>query len=356
MDPSNYRLVSLTSIPCKLLEAAIREEIMNHLVNNNLINVGQHGFVKSKSCVTNLLETLDYISMALANGEPVDVLYTDFAKAFDSVPHRRLLLKLESYGIRGKVLAWIKSYLSMRKQRVVMGENESEWIEVISGIPQGSVLGPLLFIIYINDLPDVVASICKLYADDNKLIKKVVTIEDEKTLQDDIDKLVEWSHNWQIKFNIKKCHIMHFGKNNRMQTYYMNNDSVRHELGTSNEERDIGVIVSKDLKVTRHVNVIAAKANRMLGLILNTFSYLDLKSFRQLYCTFVRSQLEFAMSAWNPYLAKDIESLELVQRRATKRAPGLRQLCYEERLQKLNLTTLKERRIRGYLTIFNNSR
>lgn len=129
----------------------------------------------------------------------------------------------------------------------------------------------------------------------------------------------------------------------------MNCDSNTHELETSNEERDIGVIISNDLKSSQHINLITTKANKMLGLILNTFSYLDLKSFRQLYCSFVRSQLEFAMSAWNPYLIKDIEALELVQRRATKRAPGLRSLSYEERLKKLNLTTLKERRIRGDL-------
>lgn len=349
LEPGNYRPVSLTSIPCKILEGILRDKIMNHLIQNRLINEAQHGFVKSKSCVTNLLETMDFISMAISNGENVDVLYTDFAKAFDSVPHRRLLLKLESYGIKGKLLEWIKSYLSQRKHRVVMGEFLSDWIEVLSGIPQGSVLGPLLFIIYINDLPDEVSSVCKLYADDNKLITRVGSIEDENELQADIDNLVKWSQQWQIRFNAKKCHIMHFGKSNTRRSYFMNCDSNTHELETSNEERDIGVIISNDLKSSQHINLITTKANKMLGLILNTFSYLDLKSFRQLYCSFVRSQLEFAMSAWNPYLIKDIEALELVQRRATKRAPGLRSLSYEERLKKLNLTTLKERRIRGDL-------
>lgn len=178
---------------------------MNHLIQNRLINEAQHGFVKSKSCVTNLLETMDFISMAISNGENVDVLYTDFAKAFDSVPHRRLLLKLESYGIKGKLLEWIKSYLSQRKHRVVMGEFLSDWIEVLSGIPQGSVLGPLLFIIYINDLPDEVSSVCKLYADDNKLITRVGSIEDENELQADIDNLVKWSQQWQIRFNAKNA-------------------------------------------------------------------------------------------------------------------------------------------------------
>jgi hypothetical protein len=259
-------------------------------------------------------------------------------------------LKLTAYGISGKIYEWIKSYLSDRKQRIVMGDKESNWVSVISGVPQGSVLAPLLFLIYINDLPDQITNTCKLYADDNKVISRANSESDKLGLQRDINSLNEWSEKWQIKFNIKKCHVMQFGKDNSNQfNYQMSDSSGTYDLEYSKEERDIGVIISNSLKFGSHINLITSKANRMLGLILNTFLYLNLESFRQLYCTFVRSQLEFAMSAWNPHLKKDIATLEAVQRRATKKAPGLNGLCYEERLKRLNLTSLEERRVRGDL-------
>ena len=142
---------------------------------------------------------------------------------------------------------------------------------------------------------------------------------------------------------------MHFGKQNLKFEYEMTQDNTIHKLDVSNVERDIGLIFSSDLKVSQHISVVVSKANRVLGLILNTFEYLDLNTFRILYCTFVRPLLEYAVATWNPYLSKDVVALELIQRRATKRAPGLRNLSYEQRLNKLNLTTLEERRVRGDL-------
>ena len=159
---SNYRPVSLTSIACKVLESIIRDDLTNHLTKNNLINRAQHGFTKNRSCTTNLLETVDTISLALANKLEVDVLYTDFAKAFDKVCHKKLIIKIKAYGINEQTVNWIKSFLTGRKQRVVLGEYVSEWTEVVSGVPQGSVLAPILFNLYINDLPDCLSNTCKL--------------------------------------------------------------------------------------------------------------------------------------------------------------------------------------------------
>jgi len=134
--PANYRPVSLTSILCKVMEGLIREVMMQYLVSNNLLASQQHGFVPKKACVTNLLETIDSVTSELASGRPVDLVYLDFSKAFDTVPHKRLLLKLAAYGIDDQLCAWVRDFLSNRKQRVVMGEFESDWMDVTSGVPQ----------------------------------------------------------------------------------------------------------------------------------------------------------------------------------------------------------------------------
>jgi hypothetical protein len=141
IEAANYRPVSLTSVVCRLLEGIIRDKFMEFLIKNNLIAEEQHGFVRKKGCVTNLLETLDYVSSMLAEGLSIDIIFLDFLKAFDMVAHLRLLLKLEAYGVHGSLLEWFKSFLFNRRQRVVLGEWVSEWSEVTSGVPQGLVLG-----------------------------------------------------------------------------------------------------------------------------------------------------------------------------------------------------------------------
>ena len=221
----NYRPISLTSAVCKVMEKVVRDNVMSHLLEHGLLCNEQHGFVPRKSCTTNLLESADILTKAMADRRSIDVLYLDFAKAFDTVPHRRLLVKLAAYGVGGKLLRWVREFLARRRQRVVISNTCSEWAQVTSGVPQGSVLGPLLFTIYINDLPDMLQSICKLYADDTKLFATCA-----ETLQLDIEAVTEWCNKWMMSLNASKCHILQVGKGEARNTYFMNTSSGRHDF------------------------------------------------------------------------------------------------------------------------------
>ena len=184
---------------------------MEHLTAHRLISDSQHGFLRGRSCLTNLLTYLELVTKTVDDGNPVDAVYLDFSKAFDRVPHQRLLTKLRSHGIGDSTAAWIKAWLSDRQQRVVVNGAQSEWSGVKSGVPQGSVLGPLLFIIYINDIDEDILSLVLKFADDTKVFRKVKTPADARALQDDLDRLYRWSDDWQMLFNIDKCKCLHFG-------------------------------------------------------------------------------------------------------------------------------------------------
>ena len=166
--PENYGPISLTSVVCKLMERIIRNEIVSHMESNNLFVEVQHGFIAGRSCTTQLLEFMEEITETLDRGDNVDVIYLDFAKAFDKVPHQRLLAKLHGYGIQGKPHEWIRDFLSSRQERAVVNGVNSGWVPLTSGIPQDSVLGPVLFLVYINDLSDELNCLKKLFADDGK--------------------------------------------------------------------------------------------------------------------------------------------------------------------------------------------
>ena len=225
----NYRPISLTSIICKILERLICNVIVAHLTEHNILNSSQHGFVPHRSCLTNLLEYLETVTALLDEGHSVDVFYLDFSKAFDRVPHQRLLAKLKAHGISGQLFDWIQSWLTDRKQRVVLNGAQSDWASVHSGVPQGSVLGPLLFIIYINDIDNAV-DVCLLvkFADDTKGVQTVNNDFDRTKLQRALDNLFKWSSDWQMLFNFDKCHVLHFGIKNVHNDYFLNGHPLAH--------------------------------------------------------------------------------------------------------------------------------
>lgn len=340
--PENHRPVSLTSSVCKMLESIIREKISEHLNNNNLLNKTQHGFMKNRSCQTNLLEFMDKITEYVDNGEPVDIVYLDFSKAFDKISHSKLLIKLEAHGISGKVAGWIKEWLKDRKQFVFVKGAESNMIFVISGVPQGSVLGPILFIIYINDLDEQVENlnVLKKFADDTKGAKKIRSQNDANQMQDTLNNLFNWSKTWSMDFNTKKCKIMHVGRNNPGYKYTMNGE----ELTEVEAERDVGICITQNLKPSKHVNEAVGKAREVLGKITRCFHYRDRRVFLQLYKQYVRPHLEFSSSVWSPWTTADIDALENVQIKAVKMISGLSSNEYPDRLNELNLWSLEKRR------------
>ena len=339
----NYRPVSLTSVICKLLERLIKDHMVDFLVKHKLLNSSQHGFLKARSCLTNMLCFLEEITKWIDVGSPVDIIYLDFQKAFDKVPHQRLLLKLKAHGIGDSITDWIEQWLTDRRQRVVVDGEVSNWKSVLSGVPQGSVLGPILFLIYINDLDDSITSNVLKFADDTKLFRKVNTDGDKQHLQNDLDRLVKWSEKWQMLFNFGKCKCLHTGHGNLNVNYKMG-DTV---LGTTVKEKDLGVTISADMKVSEQCGIAASKGNQILGLIRRNITYKGKKLIIPLYKAIVRPHLEYCIQAWRPYRKKDIDTLERIQRRATKMIPELRDLSYEERLKECGLTTLETRRLRG---------
>ena len=339
----NYRPVSITSIICKLMESIVRDQIVNHMQTNKLFSNKQHGFVPDRNCMTNLLTCLELWTDMMEKGLPIDIIYTDFAKAFDRVPHQRLLLKLKLLGITGKTLSWIKAFLSERQQCVRVENECSTWKKVISGIPQGSVLGPILFVVFINDMPEAVSSMCQLFADDAKIFRGIQSKEDIAALQEDLDRLDEWSDKWQLAFNVDKCKSLHIGSRNTHHKYKMSGKGLEH----IEEEKDLGVLIDEKLDFHRQAAAAVKKANRVLGLVKRTFLNLDAVTLPLLYTSLVRSLLEYGNVIWGPFYKADIIAVEKIQRRATKMIRGLSQLSYEERLQELKLPSLLHRRRRG---------
>ena len=342
--PENYRPISLTSIPCKIMESVLRDGLMEHLEENKLIFPSQHGFMPGKSCTTNLLEFLEYVTRVLDEGKNIDVIFLDFAKAFDKVPRERLVAKLAAHGVSGRVLQWVRNWLTDRTQRVVLNGESSEQAAVESGVPQGSVLGPILFDIFINDIDLLGAfiDILKKFADDTKLGKVIMSENDRGVLQDCLDKLMDWADKWGMKFNTDKCKVMHLGHSNPQYQYKMGSKV----LGNTETERDIGVLVSSNMKPSKQCQKAARTAGAVLGQISRAFHYRDRCTFLKLYKQYVRPHLEFASAAWSPWLEADKECLEQIQMRAVRMVSGLTHNTYLERLQELRMETLEERRHR----------
>ena len=337
----SYRPISLTSTVCKLMERILYNFSYSYLRENSLISEVQHGFVAGKSTTSNLIEYLNYVTHCVDAKIPVDVLCIDFAKAFDSVSHAKLLYKLERIGFRGKLLAWFKNFLLNRYQSVRVNESMSSFIKVESGIPQGTILGPLFFIIYIDGLSKNIKNGMNLYADDSKLYGSVANAFDLSIFQRDLDTVTNFCNAWQLNINNSKCEVIHFGLNNPSQIYNVNGNVVPEK----SSYKDLGVTISSDLSFSKHYDNICKVAYFRMKQIDLSFACKEVPFRLFMYLTYIRPILETSSQVWSPYLIQDIDKIEKVQRRFTKYLPGLRNMSYSSRLVYLEIDSLEKRRI-----------
>ena len=301
----------------------------------NVLHDLQHGFRPNRSCVTQLLIVLHELGRTLDAGKEIDLIYLDFSKAFDSVAHQKLLFKLKHFGISGPLLNWFTDYLC---ERVVVEGISSSFLNVPSGVPQGSVVGPLLFLLYVNDLPESASnSTVALFADDSKCFRAIEVPSDRDLLQLDLDSMFNWSSIWELKFNASKSFLLRISRkrNSKPHSYYLNNELVTSVTSYN----DLGVVVGNDLKWSPHIASCTAKANRMLGFLRrNCTQMTDTRCRRLLYLALVRSHLSYGSEVWAPQgSSRDLGLLEGVQRRASKFIVQDYESPYIVRLKKLNL-------------------
>ena len=346
-----------------MFERIIQKKIVEYLEDNSLLSCNQHGFRKGRSCLSELLSHFNDLFENLGNNMDSDTIYLDFSKAFDKVDHALLIKKLRLYGIEGKLLKWLESFLSNRVQKVVVDGQHSEVTAVVSGVPQGTVLGPLLFLLFVNDIErSIKNSKLKMFADDSRLSKAVNPSNpsnDEMLLQNDLDAVLEWAlcNNMQLnddKFEllVHRVHIHAPNMNMRMllQLPFADCQISRHYLLPSNmllEEStsvsDLGITVSSDFDFEHHINQISKKAHLKSSWVLSVFKSREKKIMLTLFKSLIRSTIEYCSVLWSPFRVHLISKLETVQRRFTSKIKSVSHLDYWQRLSCLNLMSLQRR-------------
>ena len=335
------------------MERIISNDMLAYLRQHNAITEQQHGFLSGRSTTTNLLESINDWTIAIKNKQSVIVAYIDYSKAFDTVSHTKLLSKLTAYGISGRLLSWIAGFLSNRTQQTRVGSTLSNVASLVSGVVQGSVIGPLLFLLFINDVVDLFTDnrcACKLYADDLKIYTNIELSDGVSVLQSKLDELNKWSKQWQLSISHKKTNIMlmslHNTTSNDMQFYI--GDNAVHMVG---EVKDLGVTLDNRLRFATHINQIVARAFVRTNLLFKCFTSRDTATLVRAFIVYVRPLLEYASCVWSPYHITAIKQIESVQRKFTKKLPGLKDLSYSDRLVRSGIERLELRRIKHDLIL-----
>ena len=291
--------------------------------------------------VTQLVECLNDWTKTLDDHGQTDIIYLDIAKAFDSVPHKKLLIALEKMGITGYCYSWIKAFLANREQYVRVDGMDSCKMPVTSGVPQGSVIAPILFICYINEVTfRCKYSTCKLFADDSKIYIRSDISGNPALLQTDLNNICSWMREWQLKLSIEKCSVLHAARNPTITQYTVEN----LHLTTASKVKDLGIHISRNLKPALHCQKIAIDAMKISACIFRNFLCRDIDFLKHMYLAFVLPKVSYATVIWSPWLKKDINIIESVQRSYTSKIPGI-QGNYSERLCLLSLEPLELRRL-----------
>ena len=311
-----YKPVSLTSLTSKVMEQIVYCQISRHLSTNRIISPHQHGFQRGLSCQTQLITVIYEWALVLDVHGQVDVVFLDFAKAFDSVPQERLLLKADYFVIRNKTNIWLRSFLTGRSQRVLINGSASSWSPVVSGVPQGTVLGPILFLMFINDLPTNTTSRIKLFVDDCVLYRPINSVSDHFALQRDLDQLEKWAYIWQMKIAPTKCFVMSVTlKNSPSQFSY---SLCNAQLDGASHQKYLGVYITCTWSLQLQCDEAKKKAMRVLRILQRNLSSCDWSVEASAYLSLVRPIVEYATVAWSPHTNKGIDCIESVQRHAAR--------------------------------------
>ena len=322
------------------MEHIITSHIRQHLDQHSILSTLQHGFRKFYSCETQLLATLQDLFTYKDKNIQIDLAVLDFSKAFDTVPHKRMLGKLSHYGIKGPVLRWIGAFLADRTQQVVIEGTHSPPAPVLSGVPQGTVLGPLLFLCHINDLPSVANCQVRLFADDCLMFSSEV---DQVSSQRDLTALERWGDTWVMKFNAQKCQIMTIARGRRRLSHFYT--LCGHIPESVQEAKYLGIIVSDELSWSPYVHSVFNRANSTLGFLWHNLRWCPADLKETSYLTLIHSVMEYAAPIWDPHSQKDINLLESVQRRLPRFIKGDYHTTSSvtHMLQDLGLHELKDR-------------
>ena len=347
--PEQYRPVSLTSHVMKVFERVIKKNIMHHLIKHQQINKGQHGFVPGRSTQTQLLAHYNDIYEALMEGKRIDTVFLDFAKAFDKVDHEILLEKVRMHKISGKLGKWIREFLKDRKFVVVANGCMSEEENVMSGVPQGTVLAAILFVIMISDIDEnVKACIVRSFADDTRVSKKISSEEDKEIMQEDLDYIYKWASENLMKFNTNKFEQMAHGNTESIELEPYKSPSG-DEIQIKNTAKDLGVLATNDLLFKDHINKIVTSSKIVMGMLFRTFSTRDKEPMIKMFNTYIKSKLEYCCIVWSPVQQTYIYELEKIQKTFTSKINGMEGLDYHQRLEKLGMYSLERRRDRYFI-------
>lgn len=346
-DVNNYRPIAILNSFAKIFEKLVHSSLLHHV--SPYLDENQHGFLPKRSTVSNLLEYSAFLADHLDRKEQVDVIYMDMSKAFDRISHSLLIMKLQAFGVSGPMLLWFKDYLVDRPMKVVFNGACSGVFVPSSGVPQGSILGPLLFVVYLDDLLKTMTTTKFFYADDGKFARVINSANDCYLLQDELHLVNNWCTCNQLPLNPSKCNQLTVTNKTTTAIDYTYTMPDGRQVSKSESVKDLGVFFDSSLRYAHHIDQLALKAFRTLGFVMRTCRHFSsINAVKHLYSTLVLSQLDYCATVWSPYYFTHMETLERVQRRFTRfvfRKFKLAPTDYNTRCRALGLLTLRKRRI-----------